>query len=62
MGKEFGLNNMNSMTKNDDKTCGLNDMNCVGEEEKDCALDDMNCLGKNDDKSCSLDNMNCEEK
>ena len=36
-----------SLEGEDDKTCGLNDMNCVEEEEdKTCGLNDMNCLGE----------------
>ena len=29
--KELGLNNMNGMRDDNDTTCGLNDMNCLGE-------------------------------
>ena len=29
--KELGLNNMNGMRDDSDTTCGLNDMNCLGE-------------------------------
>ena len=57
----YSLNNMNDMTEKDDKSCGLSDMNCVGDEEKDSSLTDMNCLGSEDDTTCSLENMNCEE-
>ena len=44
----------------DDKTCGLNDMNCL-EDEKDtsCGLNDMNCLSGEDDSTCGLNDMNC---
>ena len=47
----------------DDKTCGLNDMNCLGEDDdSSCGLNDMNCVDGKDDMSCSLNNMNCEEE
>lgn len=44
--KKFDYTNQNGMTGENDKTCGINDMNCVGEE---------------DDKTCGLTNMNCEQ-
>ncbi|MGN0157893.1 MAG: hypothetical protein ACI39W_01940 [Brotaphodocola sp.] len=54
-----GWGNLNGIS-DDDKTCGLNDMNCVAdEEEKSCGLNDMNCLGSEDDTTCALDDMNC---
>ncbi len=57
--KATGWGNLNGISE-DDTTCGLNDMNCLGEDDdKSCALDDMNCLGETDDKTCALDNMNC---
>ena len=59
MEKKFGISNMNGITE-DDKTCGLNDMNCLAdEEEKTCGLNDMNCVGEEEDKTCSLNDMNC---
>lgn len=65
MSEQFGINNMNSVT-NKDKTCGLNDMNCLGEkeDEKICGLNDMNCLGEEEDniQICSLTDMNCLEE
>ena len=31
--KNLGLGNMNGMTDQDHRTCGINDMNCLGGEE-----------------------------
>lgn len=46
MGKNLDITNMNGIT-DDDKTCGLNDMNCVGDNENvTCSLNDMNCTGE----------------
>lgn len=60
MEKKLGITNMNGITEND-KTCGLNDMNCLGdEEEKTCAITDMNCVSDEEDKTCSITDMNCE--
>lgn len=60
MANEGGWGNLNGMS-NDDKTCALNDMNCLGEEDSSsCGINDMNCVDGNDNMSCSLDNMNCE--
>ena len=33
--KNLGLGNMNGMTDQDHRTCGINDMNCLGGEEKE---------------------------
>ncbi len=44
--KTCGLNNMNCITEEDSRSCSLNDMNCLADEDKTCALDDMNCLGE----------------
>lgn len=55
-----GWANLNDMA-DDDKTCALNDMNCVGEEDDStCSIVDMNCAGEDDDSTCSINNMNCE--
>ena len=33
--KELDINNMNGITEEEDRTCGLNDMNCMeGREDK----------------------------
>lgn len=57
--KQLDINNMNGITE-EDKTCGLNDMNCVEEEEdKTCGLNDMNCVAEEEDKTCGLNDMNC---
>lgn len=57
--KIAGWNNLNGISE-DDKTCGLNDMNCLdGEDDKTCGLNDMNCLADEDDKTCALNDMNC---
>lgn len=59
--KKYDYTNQNGMTE-DDKTCGITDMNCVEEEDdKTCGLNNMNCLEEEDDKTCGLNNMNCEE-
>ena len=48
MKKGLGMTNMNGITDND-RTCGLNDMNCLSNShDKTCGLNDMNCMG--DDK------------
>jgi len=57
--KDLGLTNMNGMTNEEGKTCGLNDMNCLGEEEKKSGLNDMNGMTEEDGKACSLNDMNC---
>lgn len=66
MSDHFGINNMNSTTNNKNKTCGLNDMNCLGEEEeeKTCGLNDMNCLNEEEGsvQICSLNDMNCMDE
>ena len=36
--KNLGLGNMNGMTDQDHRTCGINDMNCLGGEEKEQTL------------------------
>lgn len=60
--KEYTLNDMNSVTNQDGKTCGINDMNCLeAEEEKSCDINNMNCLKEDEKKSCGINNMNCEE-
>lgn len=59
--KNLGLTNMNGITEDDDRTCGLNDMNCLGEEVETCNLTDMNGVSTNDDKTCGLNDMNCLE-
>ena len=33
--QELGLHNMNGATLDDDKSCGLNDMNCDEDTKKD---------------------------
>ena len=33
MEKKLDINNMNGITEEEDKTCGLNDMNCLEGEE-----------------------------
>ena len=60
--KQSGWPNLNGIS-DDNKTCGLNDMNCLGEDDdSSCGLNDMNCVDGKDDMSCSLNNMNCEEE
>ena len=56
----LGLTNMNGISADDDRTCALNDMNCLeNQEEKTFGLTDMNAVGKDEDTTCSLDDMNC---
>ena len=56
----LGINNMNGLTSDDDRTCGLQDMNCLEKADK-TGLDitDMNAVGKDDDTTCALQDMNC---
>ena len=57
--KGAGWDNLNGIS-DDDKTCGLNDMNCLeDEDDKSCGLNDMNCVADETDKTCALDDMNC---
>lgn len=52
---------MNGITSDDDRSCALNDMNCLeGQEEQGFSLTDMNAVTKDEDTSCSLDDMNCQ--
>ncbi len=60
--KNLGLGNMNGMTDQDHRTCGINDMNCLGGEEKEQTLNDMNGMSREDGMSCSLNDMNCLKK
>ena len=54
---------MNGITTDDDRSCALNDMNCLeGQEEQSFSITDMNAVTKDEDTSCSLDDMNCEGK
>ncbi len=56
----LGLTNMNGISADDERTCALNDMNCLEtQESKSYALTDMNAVGKDDDTSCALNDMNC---
>ena len=56
----LGLNNMNGLTTDDDRTCGLQDMNCLETKDK-AGLDitNMNAVGTDDDITCALQDMNC---
>ena len=60
--KNLGLGNMNGMTDQDDMSCGINDMYCLGGEEKEQTLNDMNGVSREDETSCSLNDMNCSKK
>ena len=63
MEKKFTVENMNGDTQNDEKSCSLDDMNCLNEDKKGkeekFAVENMNGDTQNDEKSCSLDDMNC---
>ena len=55
-----GWANLNGMPADDDRTCALNDMNCLEtQEEKSYGITDMNAVAKDDDTTCALDDMNC---
>lgn len=56
----LGIANMNGDTNNEDKSCGLQDMNCLdGQDPKDHSITNMNGDTENEDKSCGLTDMNC---
>ena len=56
----LGITNMNGLSQDDERTCGLQDMNCLEKEQKkDFDITDMNALGKDDDTTCALQDMNC---
>ncbi|MDD6037663.1 MAG: hypothetical protein PUD20_02510 [bacterium] len=56
----LGITNMNGDTTDENKTCGLQDMNCLaGQEVKEHSLNNMNGDSGDDDKSCGLQDMNC---
>ena len=56
----LGISNMNGLTEEDERTCGLQDMNCLDTQpDKDFDITDMNALGKDDDTTCALQDMNC---
>lgn len=59
--KKLGIDNMNGDTNNEDKTCGLNDMNCLGGAQPSHGLNNMNGDTNNEDKTCGLNDMNCVE-
>lgn len=62
MADKLDIKNMNGMTQNDDKSCGLNDMNCEGDTTpKAASLNNMNSMTHDDDKSCGLNDMNCNQ-
>ena len=55
----LGWGNVNGMSAEDDRTCALNEMNCLeNQEEKTYALTDMNAAA-GDDSTCALVDMNC---
>ncbi|MBD5132887.1 MAG: hypothetical protein HDT38_00210 [Clostridiales bacterium] len=57
----LGITNMNGITSDDDRSCALNDMNCLeGQEGQGFSLTDMNAAAKDEDTSCSLNDMNCQ--
>ena len=60
--KNLGLGNMPGMPHQDHSTCGINDMTCLGGEDKEQTLNDMNGVSREDGTSCSLNNMNCLKK
>ena len=40
------------------KQSGWSNLNGISDDDKTCGLNDMNCLGENDDSSCGLNDMN----
>lgn len=57
----LGITNMNGISSDDERSCALNDMNCLeGQEEQTFSITDMNALTEDEGTSCSLDDMNCE--
>ena len=59
--KQLGLSNMNGITEDEDKTCSLTDMSCLGADDASApTVTDMNAAKDQDDLSCDLSNMNCE--
>ena len=56
----IGWNNVNGISKDDDRSCALNDMNCLEtQEEKSYGITDMNAVGNDDSTTCALNDMNC---
>ena len=56
----LGITNMNGISSEDERTCGLQDMNCLEKQEaKTHDITDMNAVGKDDDTTCALQDMNC---
>lgn len=57
----LGITNMNGITGDDGRACGLNDMNCLeGQGEQNYSITDMNAVTRDEGTSCSLDDMNCQ--
>lgn len=58
--EKLGIANMNGATDDEDKTCGLQDMNCLdGQEPKSHSLNNMNGDSSSEDKTCGITDMNC---
>lgn len=58
--EKLGIANMNGATDDEDKTCGLQDMNCLeGQEVKPHSLNNMNGDTSAEDKTCGITDMNC---
>jgi len=56
----LGITNMNGVTSDEDVSCGLNDMNCVGDEgASQASITNMNGVTSDEDVSCGLNDMNC---
>ena len=54
----LGWGNVNGISADDDRTCALNDMNCLDtQEEKTYTITDMNAA--DGDSTCALVDMNC---
>ena len=58
--EKLSIANMNGATDDEDKTCGLQDMNCLeGQEAKPHSLNNMNGDTAAEDKTCGITDMNC---
>ncbi len=45
-GKSCGINNMNCLEEDDDQKSDITNMNGISEDKKVCSLNDMNCLNE----------------
>ncbi len=57
--KNLNISNMNGATHDDEQTCGITDMNCVGDAQTASSLNNMNSVSNDEDKTCGITDMNC---